>query len=909
MNFFGRSKLFTSVFWSFSIASMVPLIILAAVTYHNFSQALQQHIGKKLIAISDGRQAQIGQTLDSISSLIGERASGPTLLSAFEELNASFKTAGIQSEDYQRLDAGYKKVFRKFFDINDYLFDMLFISDEGNVIFSMEHEKDFGSNIRSPMMKNTNLARLVNSVETFLSTSISDFDFYPPSNRPALFIGTPLFGKDKRLGTLAFQIKPQTIYEFAQNYTGLPKTGDIIFGRKFGDELIFMTPTRFDPDAAFRRKMRLDSPSVAGSPLKKAVEGETGLGFLKDYRQKNVLARYQYIPELDWGMVVKIDVEDAFAPVYRLQRITVLLGFMMVLGIVGIAVAVSRSITEPILRLRKSSEIIGQGDLGHRAGIDLSNEIGDLSRAFDRMTENLKKTTASKNELEREVNERKKTEERLRQLNYFQTAIMEHAGTSIIATTTEGIITSFNSTAEQMLGYRAEEVIGKLTPEVIHDKNEVLERAAVFSEELNETIAPGFEVFVAKARRNLPNTHEWTYIRKDGTAFPVLLTVTALKDQEESIFGFLGIATDITQRRKIEEKILKLSQAVEQSSATVVVTDKDGNIEYANPAFERISGYTIEEAVGKNPRLLKSGEQSPEFYEKLWKTITGGEVWKGEFHNRKKSGELYWEAASIAPIRNPAGVITHFVAIKEDITENKYRELELIRLAQELERSNRELNDFAYVVSHDLKAPLRGIASLTTWLESDYAAKLGGEGQKQVRLLKERSVHMDHLIDGILEYSRIGRAREQVEQVALDGLVREVIALLDLAPHISVTVANELPVLRCQKVRIQQVFQNLISNAVHYMDKDQGRVSVSCRELEKEWEFCVEDNGPGIEERHFERIFKLFQIVPVPGKTSGTGIGLSLIKKAVEMHGGRIWVESRLGQGSRFYFTLSKSAG
>ncbi|MFZ5801636.1 MAG: PAS domain S-box protein [Candidatus Omnitrophota bacterium] len=909
MRSLGRSKLFSKIFWSFSLGSILPVVLLALITYHHFSQTLRHHIENKLIAISDGRQAELRERLNAISTFVAERGTGPTPIRALEELTASLKAFGAQSEEYKQRDASYRGLFQRYLDMNLSMYDMLLVSREGDVVFSLKHESDFGANLNSPALKDTNLARLVDSVHTFLNVGISDYDFYPPSGRHALFVAAPVFGESRHLGTIVFQMEAKMLSEFAQNYTGLPSTGEIVLGKRVGHEIVLTMPTRFKADAAFQLKVKIDTASCLRScaSLQKAVLGETGLGFSTDYRGQKVLARWQYVPELNWGMVVKVDASEALAPVRALGIITAGVAMLMAFGIAFIAARFSRFIAEPILRLKEGSEIIGSGNLDHRVGLRLDNEIGDLSLAFDRMTENLKKTTASKQALEREVTERKRTEAALRRVNHFQAAIMAHAGAAIIATTPEGIITTFNTAAEKMLGYRAEEVVGKVTPELIHDPDEVRKRAELFSRELNATVRPGFEVMVAKAQRNLPNTYEWTYRRKDGSSFPVLLSVTALRNEQGDITGFLGVATDMTERKQDEERISKLLQAVEQSSATIVITDTRGAIEYVNPAFEKISGYTLEEAIGQNPRILKSGEQTVQFYRNLWETISSGKIWYGEFHNRKKSGELYWESASIAPIKNPEGKITHFVAVKEDISERKKREEELRQLSYELERSNHELNDFAYVVSHDLKAPLRGIASLATWLEADFAEKLGEEGRKQVRLLKERSIQMDQLINGILEYSRIGRVKEQEEKVDLNDLAREAIALLGVPSHIKVTFANALPTLRCQRVRIQQVFQNLLSNAVHYMDKEEGRIILSCCEREKEWEFCVEDNGPGIDEKHFGRIFKLFQTIPVQGKASGTGIGLSLIKKAVELHGGRIWLESRVGQGSRFYFTLPKS--
>lgn len=906
VNSTGGSKLFTKIFWSFILGSLVPLIVVLLITYQNFSNGLQQQIENNLIAISDGRAMLLRRTLDDIAAFIRERASGATVLEAFEQLNTSFKNDGPKSKAYKALDTKYRGIFQRYFDLTDYLCDMLLVSKEGTVIFSMRREKDFGENIQKSFLKGTNLANVINAAGTFMDVQISDFDLYPPSKRPALFIAAPFLGKEKILGTLVFQIRPETLYAFSQNYSGLPKTGEIVFAKKSGDHAVLTTPIRSRPDAAFNVKIPLGSPLAV--PLQKAINGETGVGFAKDYRKTQVLARWQYIPELQWGMVVKVDRHEILAPARNLAFVTILLGILTFWIVTLIAFLISKSIADPISLLMRESEIIGQGNLDHKINLKLDNEIGQLSRAFNRMTENLKKITTSKQKLEKEIAERKAAEEKLRRLNAFQSAVMANAGAAIIATTPEGTVISFNKAAETMLGYTADEVVEKMSAEIFHHKKEIIQKAADLSQELNETFAqPGFEVLTAKARKGLPSTDEWTYVRKDGRSFPVLLSVTALRDPQGNILAFLGIATDLTARKEMEAHVLKLSQAIEQSPATIVITDKNGTIEYANPAFEKISGYSLTEALGKNPRVLKSGKHSKEFYSELWKTISQGKVWRGEFYNKKKSGAFYWEAASIAPVRDLSGSISHYVAVKEDITERKVREQELQKLTRELERSNHELNDFAYVVSHDLKAPLRGISSLASWLESDFSEKLGDEGRKQVRLMKERAIHMDDLINGILEYSRIGRVKEQKETVDLTTLVQEVIFLLSPPPHIEVKIPQPLPSVECEKIRIQQVFQNLISNAVHYMDKEKGRITISCQENEREWDFCVADNGPGIDTKHFERIFKLFQTVPVPGKKSGTGIGLSLIKKIVEMHSGRLWVESQSGQGSQFHFTLPKS--
>lgn len=229
-------------------------------------------------------------------------------------------------------------------------------------------------------------------------------------------------------------------------------------------------------------------------------------------------------------------------------------------------------------------------------------------------------------------------------------------------------------------------------------------------------------------------------------------------------------------------------------------------------------------------------------------------------------------------------------------------------LLREIESANDELKNFAYVVSHDLKAPLRAISSLADWLSTDYADKFDDQGKEQMRLLISRVRRMDGLIDGILLYSRVGRVKETAIAVDLSRLVPEVIDSLSPPANITVTITNPLPTVMTEPTRIQQVFQNLLSNAIKYMDKPEGKIRIGCSAEGNQWKFSVSDNGPGIKEQHFEKIFQLFQTLAPRDRVESTGVGLALVKKIVEMYGGHIWVESTIGEGSTFFFTLPRTS-
>jgi signal transduction histidine kinase len=210
------------------------------------------------------------------------------------------------------------------------------------------------------------------------------------------------------------------------------------------------------------------------------------------------------------------------------------------------------------------------------------------------------------------------------------------------------------------------------------------------------------------------------------------------------------------------------------------------------------------------------------------------------------------------------------------------------------------------VVSHDLKAPLRAIGSLADWIAADQHDRLDAEGQEHLRLLIQRVRRLDALIDGVLRYSRIGRVHEAVTAIELNELVRDVIDSLAPPPGVAVAVAPNLPTVYAEKTCIQQVLQNLLSNAIRYLDKPDGRIGIGCVEQADCWQMSIADNGPGIAPRHFERIFQLFQTLHPRDRVESTGVGLSIVKKIVEQSGGHVWLESETGQGSTFYLTVPK---
>jgi len=249
----------------------------------------------------------------------------------------------------------------------------------------------------------------------------------------------------------------------------------------------------------------------------------------------------------------------------------------------------------------------------------------------------------------------------------------------------------------------------------------------------------------------------------------------------------------------------------------------------------------------------------------------------------------------------------HVLLAIDNITSRKEVEHRQAALLEEVKTVNQELKEFAYIVSHDLKAPLRGIRTLAQWLAEDFSDKLGSEGKEQIDLLLGRTDRMQSLIDGVLRYSRATRTREHLLVVNLDELLGETIDALAAPKHISISVDDPLPSVLAEPTQMVQLFQNLLSNAIKYIDKTHGIIRIGCTDLGDYWQFMVADNGPGIAEEHRERVFRIFQTLSSIDECQSTGVGLAVVKKIVELYGGDIWIDSQLGEGATFVFTLPKN--
>jgi two-component system sensor kinase FixL len=521
----------------------------------------------------------------------------------------------------------------------------------------------------------------------------------------------------------------------------------------------------------------------------------------------------------------------------------------------------------------------------------LEEELRQMNSQMDaRVTERTAELTVANDQLAREIEERKQAENTLRESEERMHIILDSILTGVLIVDSQTHqIADVNPHAAEIIGLPRDRIVGK----VCHN--------FVCPAEQGKCPIADFHQVVDRSER--------VVLKADGTRTPVLKTVAPVTWQGHDylIESFVDISKLKQAEQNIKESLSLLEATLESTADGILVVDRDGKIKSFNKRFKKL--WQIPDAVleSRNDdealQFVLDQLKNPEaFLAKVRELYQQPEAESSDVLEFKDGRiiERYSKAQLIGD--QIVGRVWSF----RDVTRVRQAQQKQETLLRRVAEINEELTHFAYVVSHDLKAPLRGIKLITEWLCSDYGDKLGPEAKEQMDLLQSRVARMHNLIEGVLQYSRVGRIKEDMAEVDLDKLIPVILDAIAPPQHITITVEGHLPTITCEKTRVTQVFQNLLTNAVKFMDKPKGEIQVGCVDDGDFWKFNVTDNGPGIEERHFERIFKIFQTLAPRDEFESTGVGLTLVKKIVEMYGGRVWVESVVGQGSTFFFTFPK---
>ncbi len=574
-----------------------------------------------------------------------------------------------------------------------------------------------------------------------------------------------------------------------------------------------------------------------------------------------------------------------------------------------------------ISNLQAGTSIIGSGNLDFSLEEKKDDEIGELAHAFNQMTANLKTVTASKADLEREIAERRAAEEELRETRDYLENLLDYASAPIIVWDSSFKVTRFNHAFEQLNGLKADEVVGKpldiLFPDSSRDESIELIKNALSGERWEAVEIP--------------------IIHTNCSVHTVLWNSANIHDRDNTkVVATIAQGLDITERKRAEEALNKANETLEEK-----VIERTAELEEAYNSLKE-----SENGLAEAQRISHIGNWD-------WDIITdkvylSDEVYRIYGYNpqefdvtydlflsylhpedRDHVDDTFNKASKENPISidyriildngeervihaqgevsyNEENVRVRIKGTFQDITERKKAEKILELKLEELRRSNEELEQFAYVSSHDLQEPLRMISSYLQLLQRRYQGQIDDKADKYIYYAVNGAARMQNLINDLLEFSRVATKAKEPEPTDSEFVFNQVLSNLDFYIKQNKAVIHHypLPEVLADNTQLAQIFQNLIANGIKFHGEKVPKIHISAEKKEKEWQFSVQDNGIGIDPQYSEKIFEVFKRLHNKEEYPGTGIGLAICKKIVERHGGRIWVESELGKGSTFYFTL-----
>ncbi|MHB8763202.1 MAG: PAS domain S-box protein [Deferrisomatales bacterium] len=490
-----------------------------------------------------------------------------------------------------------------------------------------------------------------------------------------------------------------------------------------------------------------------------------------------------------------------------------------------------------------------------------------------------------------DVTDRHRAEERLREAGEQFRATFEQAAVGIAHVGLDGRWLRVNRRLCDIVGYSRDELLARTFQDITHPGDLAADLAVV-----RQVLAGEISTYSMEKR----------YLRKNATVVWINLTVSLVRDASGEPKYFISVVEDIHRRKRAEEEAGRWARIFEHAGWGVAICSAaEARIELANPAFAEMHGCSVAELVGSPMADVFAPESRAELAANIGRVNELGHHAFEAVHRRRDGSTFPVYVASTA-IRGEGGEVLYRAVNVQDITPLKQSEARLQALAAELARSNRELEQFAYVASHDLQEPLRMVVSYLGLLERRYAASLGGDAREFIAYAMDGGRRLQRLVEDLLAYSRVGTRGSPPKPVASGEALAEALANLALAvAEAGASVeAGDLPVVLADRGQLVQVFQNLVSNAVKFRGAEPPRVRVGAERRGGEWVFRVADNGIGLDPADRERIFQVFQRLHGPGEYPGTGIGLAVVKKIVERHGGRVWVESEPGRGAVFCFTL-----
>ena len=794
----------------------------------------------------------------------------------------------------------------------------------------------------------------------------TDFYYCTTHKKIHYDIVSPIFTNNNLpIAVMILRVNPYDyLYPLIQSWPVPSKTAETLIIRKEGKHIIFLNELKYLKNTA----LKLELPLIQSNMIEvKAALGIKGIVEGKDYRNIDVLGDIQQVPGTSWYLISKQDKTEVYA---ESGDIATLILFITILSILLIGTGLTliykyrqgnifKEMLQKEIDLAETQEEFRTTIYSIGEGVITTNTKGRIMRmnpVAERLT-GWKENEAQGKNLEKVfniVNEEtgKSVENSVRKILSTKTVVslanhvilisktgkeipMADSGAPIINDDgkTIGVVFVFkDQTAEREAEkkLRESEEKNRALLSAIPDLIFLISKEGVFldyrsseqekllltpeqflGKQIYDVLPPDIAIMTQEKLNKLfekrePQVCEYQLPSEEEIKNYECRLVMSGEDKA------LAIVRDVTESKKAGEKVRRLSRGVEQSPATIMITDINGNIEYVNPKFTEITGYTFDEVRGLNPRVLKSGDKSPEEYEELWNTILGKKEWRGEFQNKKKNGELYWEFASISPIFNEKGQITNFIAVKEDITDRKKMMNELIEAKQKAEEMNRIKTYFYANMSHELRTPFVGIMGFAELLAETLE---NPEEREMAEAILKASKRLTDTLNKILNVTDIefGKLEIQLKGVDILTMVESLqVFYSKAAEHQHTKIETEFKcdpfLLKTDAKLLEEILNNLINNAVKFTFDGVIKITVEIED-KKDRDYLkvsVSDTGVGIPKDKQEVIWQEFrQVSEGYGRSSeGTGLGLSIVKKYTELLNGQISVESEPGKGSVFILEL-----
>lgn len=683
----------------------------------------------------------------------------------------------------------------------------------------------------------------------------------------AMTASTPVYDEnDNLLAVLAGRLPIEEMSEIVGRSGGQRQSLDAFLVNKAN---LFLTQPRFISDPAVLLR------GVHTAHVQRCLQGQSGVVDGEDYRGERVIAVYRWLSDMDICLIVKMDYAEAVAPERRFGATILWFGLLSLVAASLLAVWLAGTITRPILALEHTAARIGQGHLDVRLPETADDELGQLTRTFNAMAAAL---SAERTAMRRRIEQ------------------IYNLAPSMIATANfDGYFVDLNPSWRKVLGYTEEELKAVPFVSFVHPDD----REATISE-ASKLAGGGIAVNFENRYRKANGDYCW-------------LSWSSIGSPDDQLI--YAVALDITAQREAEDR-LKASEAELRAifasmNDVILVLDRDATYLKIAPTGTGLLLSPAAELVGKRMHHIFPAELAELFVEKIREALSIAQPVSLEYSLQYGNGHTVWFAAIISRMNEES-----VVWVARDVTARKNAEQALERQAEELARSNRELEQFAYVASHDLQEPLRTVTSAVQLLSRRYKGKLDSDADEFITFATDAADRMKRLINDLLIYSRAGTRGKPFAPTDVATVLEQTrhnLSVLIEESGATIT-SDELPTVNADEGQLLQLFQNLIGNGIKFRRAEPPVVHISAAPFTDPvggqmgrpdfWHFQIQDNGIGIDPKYIDRIFIIFQRLHAAADYPGTGIGLALCKKIVERHGGRIWVESAPQQGSTFHFTL-----